>query len=55
MASSEEAFAISDLCRMCLDDLSSLQEYYFIDGELIELIETLTTISVCLFLFFSKL
>lgn len=46
MADLEEPNETRDLCRMCMDDLSTFEEYYFIEGELSELTESLTGISV---------
>lgn len=40
-------FGNGEICRMCMNDLSDLTEYYAIDESLRDLISTLTGISVC--------
>lgn len=44
--SEEAACDVPEICRMCLDDISEVEEYFLIAGELQELVYTLTNISV---------
>lgn len=41
----------SELCRLCMVDLSEVEEYYTVDEQLRDLISTLTGILVCLHFF----
>lgn len=57
MEDSTEVNETPDVCRLCLDDLSTFPEYYSIDEELADLTETLTGILVifcCFCLLFSS-
>lgn len=49
----EEEIPVSELCRMCLSDLSEVIEYYTIDGEVQSLISELV-FKVSFFLVFCK-
>jgi hypothetical protein len=49
MEDSESLNEAPELCRMCMDDLTEVSEYFSINQDLYTLIEMLTGISVCFF------